>query len=386
MSEWVNANNVQIGQVRSWLSETRRVSVSREIERIENVSASEAVEIYRTWEGRILSKLHQGLVSVVLDIWMSYSERDLAHEVLRKQWSDHFQVKVAKSDSELRDAALRKKARKDEKRNTSRSKSNSPHSNLGHSSSDSRESAGQSNRGAPGSLHGEMKAIPEEFVSTLNINHRLQLGILRDSSSLVTTWTPSPVNTGRRALIAAFESGQAGQRRLAVDHLSTARSCFDSGAVKPDSSEWFIDGPEIGRGHACMWGGIARVFAHQSSATALSNDYLKAEAWFGTATLVFLQTGETKMAGRAVQEWAEARRLVHDISGATYLFQIATAIFNQLGDSGRAKASVIRIGKNTDTGVDSSFFVGRPPTESEVTLLTTILGGRNSTRFHSLLG
>ena len=110
MSEWVNANNVQIEQVRLWLSETRRLSVSREIERIENVNASEADEIYRTWEGQILSKLHQGLVSVVLDIWMSYSDRDLAHEVLRKQWSDHFRVKVAKSDSELRDAALRKKA------------------------------------------------------------------------------------------------------------------------------------------------------------------------------------------------------------------------------------------------------------------------------------
>jgi hypothetical protein len=163
---WVNANNVQIGQVRSWLSETRLVSVSREIERIENVSASEAVEIYRTWEGQILSKLHQGLVSVVLDIWMSYSDRDLAHEVLRTQWVDHFRAKVAKSDSELRDAALRKKARKDEKRNASRSKSNSTNSNLGHSSRDSRESTGQSNRRASGSR--------TEFSTASGANYSLQ--------------------------------------------------------------------------------------------------------------------------------------------------------------------------------------------------------------------
>ncbi len=117
---WVNGNSSQINQARSWLSITRRVNVAREIKRIKNISASEADAMYHTWEAHILSKMNQGLVSIVQDIWMSYSDRDLAHEVLRKHAIDDYQQTVAKSDSELRDAALRKRARKNSKEKISR--------------------------------------------------------------------------------------------------------------------------------------------------------------------------------------------------------------------------------------------------------------------------
>ena len=114
ISEWVHGNDFQINQVRSWLSDARRANVAREIVRIKNVNPSEALAVYQTWEGHVLLMMQQGFISIVHDIWMGYSDRDLAHEVLRKQWSDDYRQRVTKSDSELRDAALRKRARKNQ--------------------------------------------------------------------------------------------------------------------------------------------------------------------------------------------------------------------------------------------------------------------------------
>lgn len=114
ISEWVHGNDFQINQVRSWLSDARRVNVAREIVRIKNVNPSEALAMYQTWEGHILSMTQQGFISIFLDNWMGCSDRDLAHAVLRKQWGDDYRQRVSKSDSELRDAALRKRARKNQ--------------------------------------------------------------------------------------------------------------------------------------------------------------------------------------------------------------------------------------------------------------------------------
>ena len=54
-----------------------------------------------------------------------------------------------------------------------------------------------------------------------------------------------------------------GSKATAKGLINAAIVAADSGAVTPDASEWSIDGPEVGRGHACLWGAIARVLAHQ---------------------------------------------------------------------------------------------------------------------------
>ena len=83
--------------------------------------------MYQAWEAHVLSKVHQGLVYIAQDIWMSYSDRELAHEVLRKQSYDDYRRRITKSDSELRDAAVRKRARKNQKmKNSGSQASKSP--------------------------------------------------------------------------------------------------------------------------------------------------------------------------------------------------------------------------------------------------------------------
>jgi hypothetical protein len=192
---------------------------------------------------------------------------------------------------------------------------------------------------------------------------------------------PKPVSNGRQMLIDAYAlhpNNPANARQL----LSQAINVLDRGSITPDPTEWPIDGPEVGRGHACMWGGIARVLLHQQAGGAFSVDATKADAWFGTAVLIFLETGEFTLAGRALQEWAESRRLLSDTEFANALNLGAVAVFSSANQPDRARLAGARTNATGPCNVDSSFFLQRPPTESEVSVLTTVLGGRNTQHFY----
>jgi hypothetical protein len=223
------------------------------------------------------------------------------------------------------------------------------------------------------------------FISLIKANYETQLGVLRSPTAQQAFGSiPSPVSSGRQLLIDAFRAQPSGKSKsLALVNEAIAR--LDKGCVSPDPSEWFIDGPEIGRGHACMWGGIAKTLAHQQAEVFFSPDFTKSDGWFGAAVLIFLETGELKMAGRAFQEWAESRRLFNNVKEANILNLMAVMIFSSANELPRADSAGTRMDQATPCSVDSSFFLGRPPTHSETSILTTVLGGRNTEQFYKAL-
>ena len=225
-----------------------------------------------------------------------------------------------------------------------------------------------------------------KFISLIKANYQTQLGILRSPTTQQAFGSaPSPVSSGRQLLLDAFRAQPSGKSRT-LTLLNEAIALLDKGCVSPDPNEWFIDGPEIGRGHACMWGGIAKTLAHQQAGAAFSPDFTKSDGWFGTAVLIFLETGEYKMAGRALQEWAESNRLINNVEEANTLNIAAVMIFSSMNELGRAETAGSRIDQVAPCSVDSSFFLGRPPTQSETSILTTVLGGRNTEQFYKALG
>jgi len=87
------------------------------------------------------------------------------------------------------------------------------------------------------------------------------------------------------------------------------------------------------------------------------------------------------MAGRALQEWAESRRLYGDEEGATYLFQAAMCVFLLIGNQQRSSLAANRPSESGPVAMDSSFFLNRPATEQESRVLSSVLGARNTYRF-----
>lgn len=195
-----------------------------------------------------------------------------------------------------------------------------------------------------------------------------------------------PVASGRQAILDSYVLSSNGNALAARSMMSKAIELCDSGSVHPDATEWMIDGPEIGRGHACMWGAIARTFAHKQPQSFAGVDALLSDSWFGAAVLIFMETDERQMAGRAAQEWAESRRLAGDQRGADVLNNLAAFFFIASDNQPRAAAAFGRIGERSAVSVDSTFLLGRPATESEAALLTTVLGARNSQRLFDSLG
>ena len=223
------------------------------------------------------------------------------------------------------------------------------------------------------------------FISLIKANYQTQLGVLLSPTTQQAFGSaPSPVSSGRRMLIDAFGAQPSGKSR-SFALINEAIAFLDRGCVSPDPNEWMIDGPEIGRGHACMWGGIAKTLAHQQSGAAFSPDFTKSDGWFGAAVLIFLETGEYKMAGRALQEWAESNRLINNVEEANTLNIAAVMIFSSINELGRAKNAGSRINQATPCPLDSSFFLDRPPTQAETSILTTVLGGRNTEQFYKAL-
>jgi len=202
----------------------------------------------------------------------------------------------------------------------------------------------------------------------------------------VSSATRSPVSMSRQALIDSYKQYEAGSKAAAQRLIYAAIASADSGAVSPDASEWPIDGPEIGRGHACMWGAIARVLAHKQAETFVWQDATLSDSWFGAAFTIFLENDEATMAGRALQEWAESRRLLGDEEGANILFLGATCVFMLIGNQQRLSLVANRPSESGPVAMDSSFFLNRPATAQESQVLSSILGARNTHKFFKAVG
>lgn len=195
-----------------------------------------------------------------------------------------------------------------------------------------------------------------------------------------------PVGNSRQFIIDAHGAAAGGSSVAARDLLGKAVRAADSGSVTPDESEWPIDGPVIGRGHACMWGAIARALSHLQASTWDVVDANRADSWFGAATYIFYWQKEWKMMGRTVQEWAESRRLCRDEESANFLFLAAGCLFAAQGEVERSQLAIGRRDKAGPVDVDSSFFLGRPPTLDEAGTLSSVLGARNTLALYNSVG
>jgi len=201
----------------------------------------------------------------------------------------------------------------------------------------------------------------------------------------ITSGSQNPVLNSRQALIDAYKQSEMGSKAAAKKLINAAIVAADSGAVTPDASEWPIDGPEVGRGHACMWGAIARVLAHQQGEMFTWQDATLSDSWFGAAFTIFMSQNEGTMAGRALQEWAESRRLYGDEDGANILYLAALCLFLLLGNEKRMALVANRPSESGPVPIDSSFFLNRPATEQESQILSSVLGARNSHKFYKSL-
>ena len=202
----------------------------------------------------------------------------------------------------------------------------------------------------------------------------------------VASTTRSPVLASRQALIDSYKQYEAGSKTSAQRLINAAIASADSGAVSPDGSEWPIDGPEVGRGHACMWGAIARVLAHKQNKDIISKDKTHSDLWFGAAFTIFLENNEGTMTGRALQEWAESRRLYNDEDGAKILFKAASCVFILTENQQRLSLVANRPSESGPVAMDSSFFLNRPATAQESQVLSSVLGARNTHKFFKAVG
>jgi len=225
----------------------------------------------------------------------------------------------------------------------------------------------------------------ENFIHLLIDAHGATLSVIRSRiTQLDFEKKSSPVTLGRRYLLLSFSSS-SGEKLESFNPINLKNSIqyFDAGCIHPDNSEWPLDSAEIGRAHACLWGGIARTFTRRQAPFIMIPDAEKSDTWFATAAIVFLEQNEPLMAGRTFQEWGESRRLMGDYEHADSLFFAAYISFVDAKNDSRARIAMSRHGARQSCAVDSSFFLNRPPTLGETDILTTILGGKNSEQFYS---
>jgi hypothetical protein len=135
-----------------------------------------------------------------------------------------------------------------------------------------------------------------------------------------------------------------------------------------------------------MWGAIARVLAHKQAESFAGQDATLSDSWFGAAFTIFLENDEGTMAGRALQEWAESRRLVGDEEGANTLFLGAMCVFRLIGNQQRLSLVGNRPSESGPVAMDSSFFLNRPATSQESQVLSSVLGARNTHKFFKAVG
>jgi|GEM_PF-1219722 len=224
-----------------------------------------------------------------------------------------------------------------------------------------------------------------EFIQMINERYEPHLNELKSPGTKSQVKYERPVGHARQSIIDAYKQNESGQRNDARKTLERAINQANSGANNPNPVEWPIDGVDVGRAHACMWGAIARVFTHKQSSDWTNTDTSKADAWFGVATKLFLNTGEHVMAGRALQEWGESRRMLGDTDGASRLIVTATVIFNSANEVNRGERALERVYANDPVSQESSFLLGQPPTRGEQDRLTSVLGASNAARFYNAL-
>ena len=128
------------------------------------------------------------------------------------------------------------------------------------------------------------------------------------------------------------------------------------------------------------------MLAHKQAEAFTWPDATLSDSWFGAAFTIFLDTSEGTMAGRALQEWAESRRLCGDEEGANVLFLAAICAFALTGNQDRMSLVVNRPAETGPVAMDSSFFLGRMATLEERDVLSSVLGARNAHRFFTAVG
>ena len=187
-----------------------------------------------------------------------------------------------------------------------------------------------------------------------------------------------PVLHARQSLIDGYAAFQRRDSQTCLNFLYTAANLAADGATFPDPAEFPFDGSEVGRGHACMWRGIACALLGNIEQQFIEFDLMSCDAWFGNAVWIFLDSQERILAGRALSEWAEARMAIGDNQTAGLFFNTASAIFISQDEGQRAITCSQRFARQGPANVDSAFFLGRPATHDEVIQLPTVLGGKNS--------
>lgn len=216
------------------------------------------------------------------------------------------------------------------------------------------------------------------FVSILGERYSSHLTALRSAGAKgAVRASPKPVMSSRQCIIDAYRLATTGKIESARGKINQARSHADSGSVNPDRSEWPIDGIEIGRAHACMWGAIARVLTRTQASRWDVVDAERSDSWFGVAALQFCLKSELKMMGRTLQEWAESRRMTGDVSGSKPLLLAAATAFAGCDENDRARLALERLDAAGPIPIDSPFLLGRSATASEAGKLGTLLGSKN---------
>jgi hypothetical protein len=225
-----------------------------------------------------------------------------------------------------------------------------------------------------------LEDLPGGLLVQIHQNYRIQLAVIRSQDAKVSFKAMSaPVSNGRQLL---FDSHRANSRHESIQKLRAARHFFDVGSIHPDEAEWPLDGSEFGRANSCMWGGITRVLLHEQSENAFEQDATKSDTWFGMGLAITLEKTQSALGGRIAQEWAESRRLKGDQEVANTLFETGSFLFTDARIPERVEPCINRRDKTGACPVDSSFFLGRPPTVKETEVLTSILGGRNTESFY----
>ncbi|MFM8268386.1 MAG: hypothetical protein ACKOA2_10240 [Ilumatobacteraceae bacterium] len=222
--------------------------------------------------------------------------------------------------------------------------------------------------------------VAARFMAALVTLHRPMVDYIASPEAAAIVDAPRfPVRGARRAIVEANGRVIDGRQAAARTALEWAMRIAERGAVAPDPDEWSIDEARLGRAHACMWGAIARsLLGH------LANDWFVvdqgfADTWFGASAVLFVDEQQFAMAGRALQEWAEARRMFGDTAGAELLFAMASAHFVAAGRADRAAVVARRLTETGPVPRDSAFLAGRTVTDAELRVLTTVLGSRNAT-------
>ncbi len=221
-----------------------------------------------------------------------------------------------------------------------------------------------------------------QSISRIDVLAKL-IDVFRDDADLMLGATPvvlgpdvsGPVISGREHLIRAFEALEQDDSRGFRKELISASTCFSHGVTGPAIDEWPIDGPRFGQANAAMWYGITLTLRGQVPDRSWPPDTFdpqSLDSWFAVAIVIYLKLGHHVEAGRALQEWAEARRHSLSPSASRELYLVAAELFTTGKRPDRAATAVSRSTKKGT--VQGHFFRREQPSERDRRVLSTVLG------------